>query len=77
METLRGFGVEISASGRIAVDAEARLDLSRPFQPLRGLMGVVCWALAERERNGWIEPHCGGSGDTPERRTAARLQSCE
>ena len=77
-------GMEVNMEGEIATGAEPRLDLKRPFIPMRGLTGMLTRRIYELDRarifgnparannNSRSE-----SAKTKAKRTVSRIQSCE
>ena len=77
LESLKAEGIEVSSHGALAEGVEPRVNLRERFEPVRGVMGVLVRALAQREREKLVgrceEP---GAWETV-RRDAARIHSCE
>ena len=76
LDSLKAAGIELTVYGTVAVGAEPRLNLYADFQPVRGVLGVVCRALATAERASLVAI-AGATTTDAERRDAARIPSCE
>jgi len=76
LDGLKAVGIELTVFGTVAVGAEPRLNLYADCQPVRGLLGVVCRALATAERARLVAI-AGATTIDAERRDAARIPSCE
>ena len=53
-------GVEIAADGTLVSGREPRLDLEKPFQPIRGLTGRIAQVIFRKQREAILRGHAEG-----------------
>ena len=53
-------GIEIAADGTLATGREPRLNLEKPFQPIRGLTGKIVQELFRKQREATLRGHAEG-----------------
>ena len=77
LEELREEGIELTATGAVAMGMEPRLNVEQHFQPIRGIVGLVVKHMFVAERDGYVREASASSATTGLKREAARLLSCE